>query len=71
MESLEKNGIATRPGTHAIHLLGYYAKRFGFKPVDFPNSLIASETSIALPLHNRLTKLDQDRVVSCLIKSIT
>ena len=66
MESLEKNGIATRPGTHAIHLLGYYAKRFRFKPTDFPNSLIASETSIALPLHNKLSKSDQDHVINSL-----
>ena len=64
MESLEKNGIATRPGTHAIHLLGYYANRFGFKPVDFPNSLIASETSMAIPLHNQLSISDQKFVVS-------
>jgi dTDP-4-amino-4,6-dideoxygalactose transaminase len=66
MESLDKNGIATRPGTHAIHLLGYYAKRFGFKPTDFPNSLIASETSISLPLHNKLSKSDQDHVINSL-----
>lgn len=64
MESLEKNGIATRPGTHAIHLLGYYAKRFGFKQSDFPNSLIASETSMAIPLHNQLSISDQKFIVN-------
>jgi dTDP-4-amino-4,6-dideoxygalactose transaminase len=70
MESLEKNGVATRPGTHAIHLLGYYVKRFGFKPTDFPNSLIASETSMAIPLHNKLRVSDQKLVVN-LIRNIT
>jgi dTDP-4-amino-4,6-dideoxygalactose transaminase len=69
MESLDKNGIATRPGTHAIHLLGYYANRFGFKPTDFPNSLIASETSMAIPLHNKLLVSDQKLVVN-LIRDI-
>lgn len=64
MQTLEKNGIATRPGTHAIHLLGYYAKRYGFKPVDFPNSLIASETSMAIPLHNQLSISDQKYIVN-------
>ena len=63
MESLESNGIATRPGTHAIHLLGYYANKFSFKPNNFPNSLIANETSMAIPLHNRLSKDDQDRII--------
>jgi dTDP-4-amino-4,6-dideoxygalactose transaminase len=66
MESLGKNGIATRPGTHAIHLLGYYVNQFGFKPTDFPNALNASETSISLPLHNKLSKSDQDHVINSL-----
>jgi perosamine synthetase len=66
MQTLESHGIATRPGTHAIHLLGYYADRYGFKPNDFPNSLAASETSMAIPLHNQLTREDQDRVIGSL-----
>jgi perosamine synthetase len=66
MESLESKEIATRPGTHAIHLLGFYANKYGFKPSDFPNSLIANETSMAIPLHNRLTRDDQDRIIASL-----
>ena len=71
MESLEKNGIATRPGTHAIHLLGYYANRFGFKPTDYPNSLIASETSMAIPLHNQLSTNDKQIVVDTIRNTST
>ena len=63
MESMEAKAIATRPGTHAIHLLGYYANKYGFKPSDFPNSFIANETSMAIPLHNHLSRRDQDRIV--------
>ena len=66
MELLESKGIATRPGTHAIHLLGFYAAKYGFSPNDFPNSLIANETSMAIPLHNRLSREDQDRVIDSL-----
>lgn len=66
MEILEKEGIATRPGTHAIHLLGFYSDKYGFKPKDFPNALLANETTIAIPLHNRLNRNDQDRVISAL-----
>lgn len=68
MESLEKEGIATRPGTHAIHLLGFYASKYDLKPQDFPNALIANETTMAIPLHNRLTRGDQDRVIEALKK---
>jgi dTDP-4-amino-4,6-dideoxygalactose transaminase len=32
MERLQEAGISTRPGTHAVHMLGYYAQRFGLKP---------------------------------------
>ena len=68
MEILEKDGIATRPGTHAIHLLGFYADTYGFRPQDFPNSLLANETTMAIPLHNQLTRDDQDRVINALKK---
>jgi perosamine synthetase len=68
MESLEKEGIATRPGTHAIHLLGFYASKYDLDPQDFPNALIANETTMAIPLHNRLNRSDQDRVVEALKK---
>ena len=66
MATLDSEGIATRPGTHAIHLLGYYSDKYGFKPSDFPNSLIANETTMAIPLHNQLTRTDQDRVINSL-----
>lgn len=66
MKKLESQGISTRPGTHAIHLLKYYKNRYGLKPHDFPNSLIAHETTMAIPLHNRLTLIDQERVISAL-----
>ncbi len=66
MRALDIQGIATRPGTHAIHLLDFYSRNFHYKPEDFPNSLIASENSIAIPLHNRLTKFDQEKIISAL-----
>ena len=69
MQLLESHGIATRPGTHAMHLLGFYADKYGFSPSDFPNSLIANETSMAIPLHNQMSKSDQDRVIDSLRNS--
>jgi dTDP-4-amino-4,6-dideoxygalactose transaminase len=68
MKTMEAHAIATRPGTHAIHLLGFYVKKFEIKPEDFPKSLIASETSMAIPLHNHLSREDQDRVIGVLRK---
>lgn len=58
MDQLAKRGISTRPGTHAVHLQGYYAKRFGFSPEDLPNSLACDKNTVALPMHNCMTAED-------------
>lgn len=68
MKKLESEGISTRPGTHAIHTLGFYKNRFNLKPLDFPCSLEATETSMAIPLHNLLTIEDQTRVIESIRK---
>jgi dTDP-4-amino-4,6-dideoxygalactose transaminase len=66
MEQLQQQGISTRPGTHAVHMLGYYQQRFGFKPDDLPASRDAAEQTLALPLHNRMTDEDYQYVVDAL-----
>lgn len=66
MEQLETLGISTRPGTHAIHMLGYYKSLGNYASKDFPNSLQAAQTSMAIPLHNKLTDEDQIRVIEAL-----
>jgi dTDP-4-amino-4,6-dideoxygalactose transaminase len=50
MDYLLANGISTRPGTHAVHNLEYYAKKYSLKPTDFLNSYIADQCSISLPV---------------------
>lgn len=66
MERLQAQGIATRPGTHAVHMLGYYQERLGVKPEDFPGAYAADQHSMAIPLHNRMGREDYDYVVACL-----
>ena len=63
---LQAAGIATRPGTHAIHMLDYYATRFGFRPEDFPGSRDCSDHTMAIPLHNRMSADDYAYVVRTL-----
>jgi dTDP-4-amino-4,6-dideoxygalactose transaminase len=55
MEYLQYNGISTRPGTHAVHILDYYAKKYDLKSDDFMNASIAYLCSVALPLYPNLT----------------
>jgi len=66
MELLQARGIATRPGTHAVHMLGYYRDRFGLSPDDYPASRDCDANSMAIPLHNRMTREDYAYVVDAL-----
>lgn len=66
MERLLKRGVATRPGTHAVHMLSYYRNRFGFSPDDYPGARDCDQHSMAIPLHNRMTPEDYAYVVEAL-----
>ena len=69
MEELQKAGISTRPGTHAVHMLGFYANRYAIAPSDYPCAQAANDKSISIPLHNRMVKEDFHYVIHC-IKNI-
>lgn len=64
MERLKEQGIATRPGTHAVHMLGYYRDRFGIAADDFPGARDCDANTMAIPLHNRMVQADYDRVIA-------
>lgn len=70
MEFLQQEGISTRPGTHAVHMLNFYARTFGIRPEDYPAAYAANEYSITIPLHNRMTPEDYHYVIQifCSIK---
>ena len=66
MEFLEQRGISTRPGSHAVHMLGYYRNRFGYADDDFPAARDCYRHSMAIPLHNRMSADDYAYVVEAL-----
>jgi dTDP-4-amino-4,6-dideoxygalactose transaminase len=68
MDTLAQAGISTRPGTHAVHTLGYYTSKYGFGPGDFPNSLLADRLTITLPLSPQMTDEEQDYIADVLQK---
>lgn len=70
LQKLEDLGIATRQGTHAIHMLGYYKNRFGYVPEDYPNAFACDHLSITLPLYIQMTDEDQNYVVETIRKVI-
>jgi len=66
MDILNERGIATRPGTHAVHMLAYYRERFGFRASDYPGAQYANDQSMAIPLHNLMVPDDYHYVVNAL-----
>lgn len=62
MEKLGEVGVQTRPGTHALHLLGAY-RDLGYAEDDLPGATACASDTIALPLHNRLSSTDVERVI--------
>lgn len=70
LQKLEDKGIATRQGTHAVHMLGYYKGRFGYAPGDCPNAYACDHLSITLPLYAQMRDGDQEHVVQEIRKTI-
>lgn len=69
MELLQQQGISTRPGTHAVHMLDFYKKKYGLLAEDYPGAMAANNYSMAIPLHNRMSEEDFKYVVA-VIKSL-
>lgn len=69
MAALQAKGVSTRPGTHAVHMLGYYRDEFLILETDFPVARDSAQFTMAIPLHNRMSIDDCEYVVRA-IKSL-
>jgi dTDP-4-amino-4,6-dideoxygalactose transaminase len=66
MLELRERGVATRQGTHAVHTLGFYRKRYSLEPQDFPNAYLADRLTITLPMYTQMTDEEFNYVVRSL-----
>ncbi len=66
MDKLKEKGIATRPGTHAVHMLKFYREKYNIQAEDFPEAKRANNYSMAIPLHNRMVKEDFDYIIEAI-----
>ena len=69
MAELEQRRIATRQGTRAVALQGYYREKYGLLPEHLPNAHLANLLTLALPVYPQLTEAEQDQVVDGLARS--
>lgn len=70
MDALAEHDIQTRPGTHAVHRLGYYKSKYNIEENEYPNASIAEDTTITLPIVHGMTNEEQQLVVNTIIKGI-
>ncbi len=70
MDFLDKRNIQTRPGTHAVHRLGYYREKYGLRSEMFPAASACEDRSITLPIFPGMTEEDQQFVVSILAEAL-
>ena len=70
MDALDEKKVQTRPGTHAVHRLGYYKAKYNLKGSDYPVASTCEDTTITLPLFPGMTSKDQEFVASSLIEAI-
>ena len=66
IEKLNKVGIGTSVHYVPVHMHSYYARKNGWKPLDFPMAKQLSETVISLPLYPAL----QDHEVTYIIEHL-
>lgn len=67
MNFLLKNGISSRPGTHAVHNLNYYREKYGYTYDHCINSYIAEQCSVALPFYTGM----EEKEIEYLFKIIS
>lgn len=70
MGYLEEHGVSTRQGTHAVHMLGYYRDKYGYRPASLPGAYACDLLSLTLPLYVELSADDQEYVVEQLEKGM-
>ncbi len=70
MAEMAKQGISTRPGTHAVHRLGYFRDKYGCAPEAFPNASAAEDLTVTLPILPSMCDAAQERVVRALTSAL-
>lgn len=63
MIQLERRGVATRPGTHAVHSLSYFRDKYKLHRRSLPNAYRAMTRTIALPLYPSMTQSETCYVI--------
>lgn len=70
MLDLQKLGIQTKQGTHAVHRLGYYKKKYSICEGDYPEAAYCEDCSITLPIYPNMKEEEQKYIVENILSSL-
>lgn len=70
MSKLASANIQTRPGTHAVHRLGYYREKYGLRPEQFSLATAAEDTTITLPIIPGMNNSQKDYAIDALSRAL-
>ena len=68
---LAADGIETTLGTYALHAQPFFARTWGYRAGEIPNSFRAFSSSLALPLHGGITPSQVEEVVESLKAAVS
>lgn len=68
LDELKARNIGFSVHYRPLHMMSYYAKKYGFAPTDFPVSLDAYQRMMSLPLNPRLTDSDVGDVIEAVLQ---
>lgn len=70
VDRLHGRNVGTGVHFVGVHLQPYYARRFGYRPEDFPGATWISERTVSLPLSAGLTDTDVEDVIQAVVASV-
>jgi len=68
LKFLRGANIEANIGTYALHLLRFYSKRYGYRPLDYPNAAELYSNSLALPFYDKMSDEEVDYVITAFRK---
>ncbi len=63
LRGLQERGVSVAVNYRAMHLLTYYAARFGYVPGSFPVAELIGDRTITLPMYPAMSDEDVDHVI--------
>ena len=71
LHELQSREIGVAVNFRPIHLMNYYQKTSGYREGDFPNAERIGSSTISLPLHPKITQVEQNTVINAVLDTCT